>query len=135
MSSSHFPVEILYNILGHLPVRDILRLRCVCIAWRDLVIDPDFISTHLYLQTDSGRCLLDYKRCLLHYKTDDRDGCDKEFFFVFHDRNFAEHSKFEVPFRYDTKFFRMVGSVNSLLCLSPLLRQFGRTLYLWNPSI
>ncbi|TXG64343.1 hypothetical protein EZV62_011337 [Acer yangbiense] len=29
----------------------------------------------------------------------------------------------------------MVGSVNGLLCLSPFFRQFGRTLYLWNPSI
>ncbi|KAI9182400.1 hypothetical protein LWI28_024960 [Acer negundo] len=135
MSSSHFPVDILYNILGRLPVKDIIRLRCVCKAWRDLVVDTEFISTHLNLQTDSGRCLLHYKRCFLHYETDDRDGREKEYFFVFHHRNFAEHSKFEVPFRCDPKFFRMVGSVNGLLCLSPFFRQFGRTLYLWNPSI
>ncbi|TXG64341.1 hypothetical protein EZV62_011335 [Acer yangbiense] len=85
MSSTHFPVEILYNILGRLPVKDIIRLRCVCKAWRDLVVDPEFISTHLNLQTESGRCLLHYKRCFLHYETDDRDGRDKEYFFVFHD--------------------------------------------------
>ncbi|KAK1560324.1 hypothetical protein Q3G72_025238 [Acer saccharum] len=29
----------------------------------------------------------------------------------------------------------MVGSVNGLLCLRPLFTLFGRTLYLWNPSI
>ncbi|TXG64348.1 hypothetical protein EZV62_011342 [Acer yangbiense] len=74
-----------FNEVPHyIRIKEIIRLRCVCKAWCDLVIDPNFISTHLNLQTDSGR-------------------------------TFAETSKLEVPFRFDSKFLRMVGSVNGLL--------------------
>ncbi|KAK3195754.1 hypothetical protein Dsin_027064 [Dipteronia sinensis] len=128
MSSIHFPFEILYNILGRLPVKEIIRFRCVCKAWRDLVVDPNFISTHLNLQTeDSDRCLLQYKA--------GRHGGGKDFFVAFNARNFAEHSNLEVPFSCETNYFKMVGSVNGLLCLSLSFSLFGRTLYLWNPSI
>ncbi|TXG64340.1 hypothetical protein EZV62_011334 [Acer yangbiense] len=128
MSSIHFPIEILYNILGRLPVKEIIRFRCVCKAWRDLVIYPNFISTHLNLQTD------DSDRCLLQYKAGPRFG-GKDFFVAFNARNFAENSNLEVPFSCGTNYFEMVGSVNGLLCLSPSSTLFGRTLYLWNPSI
>ncbi|KAK2665119.1 hypothetical protein Ddye_003693 [Dipteronia dyeriana] len=128
MSSIHIPIEILYNILGRLPVKEIIRFRCVCKAWRDLVIDPNFISTHLNLQTyDSDRCLLQYKA--------GRYGSGKDFFVAFNARNFAEHSNLEVPFSCETSYFKIVGSVNGLLCLSLSFTLFGRTLYLWNPSI
>ncbi|TXG64342.1 hypothetical protein EZV62_011336 [Acer yangbiense] len=128
MSSIHFPFEILYNILGRLPVKEIIRFRCVCKAWRDLVVDPNFVSTNLNLQTD------DCDRCLLQYKAGLHGG-GKDFFVAFNSRNFAEHSNLEVPFSCETNYFKMVGSVNGLLCLSLSYTLFGRTLYLWNPSI
>ncbi|KAL5855619.1 hypothetical protein ACOSQ4_005421 [Xanthoceras sorbifolium] len=110
MSSNPLPVTILHYILGLLPVKDIVTFGCVCKAWRDIVIDPNFVSTHLNFQGDS-------RRCLLYYKEGGRHG-GKNVFLSVNDRNFAAHSILEVPFSCETKFFGLVGSVNGLLCLS-----------------
>ncbi|KAH7575219.1 hypothetical protein JRO89_XS02G0064400 [Xanthoceras sorbifolium] len=90
MSSNPLPVTILHYILGLLPVKDIVTFGCVCKAWRDIVIDPNFVSTHLNFQSDS-------RRCLLYYKEGGRHG-GKNVFLSVNDRNFAAHSILEVPF-------------------------------------
>ncbi|TMW88719.1 hypothetical protein EJD97_018200 [Solanum chilense] len=45
-SHFHFPREIISNILSRLPVKTLLRFRCVSKQWRNLISKPNFISSH-----------------------------------------------------------------------------------------
>ena len=44
---SHLPDDIVLNILSRLPVKSLLRFRCVCKTWVSSITTPNFISTHL----------------------------------------------------------------------------------------
>ncbi|XP_026424840.1 F-box/kelch-repeat protein At3g06240-like [Papaver somniferum] len=52
MSSLPLPEDIIVNILSRLPVKSILRFRCVCKSWCRLFRDPDFIKYHLDHETE-----------------------------------------------------------------------------------
>ncbi|RZC76833.1 hypothetical protein C5167_003342, partial [Papaver somniferum] len=52
MSSLPLPEDIIVNILSRLPVKSILRFRCVCKSWCRLFGDPDFIKFHLDRETE-----------------------------------------------------------------------------------
>ncbi|KAL6562304.1 hypothetical protein OROGR_003311 [Orobanche gracilis] len=57
---SDIPPEIIRVILRHLPVKSLLRFRCVSKSWRSLIDDEDFIKLHLHhsTKTNSNRTLL-----------------------------------------------------------------------------
>ena len=40
------PDEIVLDILSKLPVKSLLRFRCVCKPWHSSIANPNFISTH-----------------------------------------------------------------------------------------
>ncbi|KAK7295239.1 hypothetical protein RJT34_18144 [Clitoria ternatea] len=42
------PLEVVEEILSWLPVKSLLRFRCVCKSWNSLVFDPNFVKIHLY---------------------------------------------------------------------------------------
>ncbi|XP_030934680.1 F-box/kelch-repeat protein At3g23880-like isoform X2 [Quercus lobata] len=50
------PEEIVLEILARLPVKSLLRFRCVCKTWYSYITSPNFISTHLlcYNNHDGG---------------------------------------------------------------------------------
>ncbi|KAL5743269.1 hypothetical protein ACOSQ2_026385 [Xanthoceras sorbifolium] len=123
MSSIELPDEILCNILGRLPVQDLIRYRCVCKTWCLLISNPDFISTHLSLHENRDGYVL-FHRCI-----------GGNIFSLFNKNNYALHSILEVPFSCETVDFRLAGCVDGLLCLTDSCHLFGRTIYLWNPSI
>ncbi|KAF9614662.1 hypothetical protein IFM89_019790 [Coptis chinensis] len=41
------PDDIIEEILSRLPVKSLLKLRCVCKSWCTLISDPNFINLHL----------------------------------------------------------------------------------------
>ncbi|KAK3218075.1 hypothetical protein Dsin_012045 [Dipteronia sinensis] len=127
MSSIHLPIEVLYNILGRLPVRDLIRFTCVCKPWRDFITNPDFISTHLNLHRNIDGYVLHHKMA--------STGAGLNCFSCLHDKTYVEHSRFDIPFSCESFYFHLAGSLNGLLCLSDSYQYFGRTIYLWNPSI
>jgi len=45
----YLPPEVWTLVLVRLPVRTLLRLRCVCKAWCSIIDDPRFVSLHLTL--------------------------------------------------------------------------------------
>ncbi|KAK9285776.1 hypothetical protein L1049_024977 [Liquidambar formosana] len=49
----NLPNEIVFDILSRLPVRSLLRFRCVCKSWNALISDPHFVKTHLNRATTS----------------------------------------------------------------------------------
>nr|XP_009762232.1 PREDICTED: putative F-box protein At2g19630 [Nicotiana sylvestris] len=45
-SDLYFPREIISNIISRLPVKILLRFRCVCKQLRNLISKPSFIAAH-----------------------------------------------------------------------------------------
>ncbi|GMN36513.1 hypothetical protein TIFTF001_006095 [Ficus carica] len=68
MEKTQLPWEIIIDILSRLPVKDLLRYRCVSKPWCSLIDGPDFINLHLKhsLQTNSNLALV-IRGCGLHW--------------------------------------------------------------------
>ncbi|KAL0007766.1 hypothetical protein SO802_009268 [Lithocarpus litseifolius] len=45
--NNHLPDDIVLNILARLPIKSVLRFRCVCKPRNTSITSPNFISTHL----------------------------------------------------------------------------------------
>ncbi|KAI8027029.1 F-box protein [Camellia lanceoleosa] len=41
------PRDIIFDILNHLPVKSLLRFKCICKTFCQLISSPTFISSHL----------------------------------------------------------------------------------------
>ncbi|XP_022764574.1 putative F-box protein At1g32420 [Durio zibethinus] len=66
MSNGDWPVDILTEILLKLPVKSILRFKCVAKTWCDLFQNPSFVSQHLSISKKN-------KRLLVYYHDDNND--------------------------------------------------------------
>ncbi|KAF9663475.1 hypothetical protein SADUNF_Sadunf17G0054400 [Salix dunnii] len=44
---SKLPQEIIVDILTYLPVKSLVKFKCVCKSWRSLISDPQFAKMHL----------------------------------------------------------------------------------------
>ncbi|KAH6765205.1 hypothetical protein C2S51_016454 [Perilla frutescens var. frutescens] len=44
---TYLPSEIIVNILSRLPIRSIVRCKCVCKSWLDLLVTPEFVRSHI----------------------------------------------------------------------------------------
>ncbi|XP_023926067.1 F-box protein CPR1-like [Quercus suber] len=117
---NHLPHDLVLNILANLPVKSVLRFRCVRKSWNSSITSPSFISSHLKLN-GSLRLLFmqpDWIPFAPH-----RRQC-----IVICEHSFDRISKFDIPLTFTP---RIVGSCNGLLCLEE-----GRDyVYLLNPSI
>ncbi|XP_057797322.1 uncharacterized protein LOC131013276 [Salvia miltiorrhiza] len=114
--------EITEEILSRLPVKSLLRFRCVSTSWRSLIDSKRFIKTHL--QNSARNPSLAHHKVLLHNKSISkkvptlmrRPVLDS-----------SEDEALELEFPID--FNCIVGCCNGLVCLVGY-KQF----VLWNPS-
>ena len=127
LSSERLPDDVVFDILARLPVKSLVRFRCVSKSWNSIITSPDFITTHMNLP----KSLSNEKGYLLYVpKSEDRfnlyaqnlciDVCSS-------DRTLTHISTFQVPFSA-----HMVGFCNGMFCLR---NHRCNVLYLWNPSI
>ncbi|XP_030924259.1 F-box protein At3g07870-like isoform X1 [Quercus lobata] len=124
------PSEIVTNILVRLPIKSIIICTCVSKAWKSLIQNPTFISTHL--RYSHNKNLLFFNLCLENQKE----------FYALHNEDdepdFTQHTSFDYPFLVPDPdaIFRVVGTCNGLLlCLSNNLTEGTSRLCLWNPSV
>ncbi|KAK9007443.1 hypothetical protein V6N11_074366 [Hibiscus sabdariffa] len=78
-SNAQWPEDLATSILLRLPVKSIIRFKCVSTTWRRFFDNPSFVSRHLSISKKNQRILVDY--------TDEYD--DKIVFRMFHDTTLA----------------------------------------------
>ncbi|KAM3283127.1 hypothetical protein P3S67_026772 [Capsicum chacoense] len=57
----HFPEEIIVHILSRLPVRSLVRFKCVSKSWARLIFDPYFTREHLNCAKKHQKLLINQK--------------------------------------------------------------------------
>ena len=116
------PDEIVLEILARLPVKSLLRFRCVCKPWYSSIAKPSFISTHHLNHIHHGYVMHIPRNIPAHYSSLACDGA------------FETIPEFRVPFTFQPQFSRFVGSCNGMLCFAGHGSKFN-DVFLWNPSI
>ncbi|XP_075638609.1 F-box protein At3g07870-like [Castanea sativa] len=125
------PDEIVTNILVFLPIKSIIRFTSVSKAWKSLIKNPTFISTHLHHSLNKNQNLLFFS--LL---SENR----KQFYALYNedDADFTQHARFDYPFHAPDHLdphngkYSVVGTCNGLLFLSNVFRGHY-SFCLWNP--
>ncbi|XP_075649833.1 F-box protein At3g08750-like [Castanea sativa] len=118
--------ETVLEILARMPVKSLLRFRCVCKTWYSFITNPNFISTHLlcYNHDDDG--------CVIHMP---RSNSLRQICTVAFDRSFETISEFRIPFNFQSGHPEFMGSCNGILCFVDHRKFAIVDVYLWNPSI
>ncbi|KAK9285485.1 hypothetical protein L1049_024679 [Liquidambar formosana] len=120
------PGDMVTNILLQLPVKSLMRFRCVCKSWHALISDPNFINTHLNQTRVNNKGYV-----LIKHRDSDLDK-----FSLRCDETFVGQKRLELPFKENVESLMVEGYCNGLLCLSCLGNpRIQRDLYLWNPAI
>ncbi|XP_074265204.1 F-box/kelch-repeat protein At3g23880-like [Silene latifolia] len=124
----YLPPELCTQILANLPAKTVLRFRCVCKSWCDIIDNPDFVTQHRNLckiNSVSSKLLLSFE-CL------GRFGRKGRLLTVRHaDALRKTDHILKTLQRYDIN-----GSCNELLLIRGLTGLGERNpLMLWNPCI
>ena len=122
-TSKRLPYDVVYEILTLLPVKSLIRFRCVFKSWNCIITDPIFITTHL----NRAKSLSNNNNGYLLYtpKTDEEELCTV----VYNsDHTLTEISSFVIPF----SDVCIAGFCNGIFCLNPY---YNEEIILWNPSI
>ncbi|KAK4595536.1 hypothetical protein RGQ29_013850 [Quercus rubra] len=131
------PDDIVLNILTRLPVKSVIRFRCVCKPWNSSITSSYFISTHLNnfahahdtdTDNDNGDGYIIHMP--LHTRVMNSSSSNRPVCTVALDRTFDRIFEIEIPFDLPSGFSKIVGSCNGLLCLATSID----VIYLWNPS-
>lgn len=128
--SDYLPDGVVVEILTRLPVKSLVRFRCVCKNWCSLVSSNAFMSNH---HRNTSSHLFRYQ---ITYCIDLVIGRHIEHFSLkSDDESFGHNDNFINLNRGPSTLgihFRMVGSCNGVICLCTYdLHQYS----LWNPSI
>ncbi|KAL4595687.1 hypothetical protein ACB092_12G109100 [Castanea dentata] len=126
------PDEIVLEILARLPVKSLLRFRCVCQTWYSFITNPNFISTHLLCYNNNNNNNHDDDGYVIHMP---RSPSLSQICTVASDRTFETISEFRIPFTLQYGYLQLGGSCNGILCVADYWTFATMDVYLWNPSI
>ena len=122
----YLPDEVVVEFLQRLPVKSLIRLRCVSKSWNSLITSPAFINSHL---TQSLTHFSNSNTKIVRYCTYPRS----EKYILFRDENESfdqiQQLDFLVASR-QSRHFILINFVNGLYCLNEHDR-----IIVWNPSI
>ena len=119
--SNHLPDDVALKLLQRLPVKSVIRFRCVSKSWNSLITSPYLITSHLTrsLSNSSDKLIVRHRTFhtnIEHYK-------------VIHENNDSFYQQLDHCPRIPNFYF--TGSVNGLLCFYSNIDR----IILWNPSI
>ncbi|KAL0367352.1 UNVERIFIED_CONTAM: F-box/kelch-repeat protein [Sesamum radiatum] len=125
----NLPEEIITEILLRLPVKALLRFRCVTKSWLSLISTPQFIKTHLRISSKSN--IYSHNRLVVG------SGPLPMVFNTFslcpnidHENSSMDNLVFDYPTSDTDDLIRIVGSCNGLVCVAV----YPNTVVLWNPA-
>ena len=130
------PDEIVLEILARLPVKSLLRFRCVCKSWYSSIATPNFIYNNLlYCKCNDHNhgffIHMPKTTCpMVSFRRPHSQICT-----VASDRTFETISEFRIPFSFQSGYPHFVGSCNGILCFTDFVTSKSKVVYLWNPSI
>ncbi|XP_055812064.1 F-box/kelch-repeat protein At3g23880-like [Solanum dulcamara] len=122
------PVELIIEILSRLPVKSLLKFRCVSRPWRCLISSRKFIKAHLNAFTNK-KDSTHHSRLLLRFVQPHHHLMDCSIRSLLYDSD-PKIFQLSYPMQNPRKSFKILGSVNGLICFSS-----ESDLFLWNPSI
>ncbi|KAL4607532.1 hypothetical protein ACB092_09G181800 [Castanea dentata] len=135
-SEEHIPCDVVFDILTRLPLKSLIRFRCVSNSWYSTITSRMFFTTHLnaVLLSNNNNSPNGF---LLHMTR--KELCT----FVYNsDRTLTEVSRFRNPFydhertltevsRFPICYFSLFDYCNGVF----LFYNYAGTICLWNPSI
>ncbi|KAH9620137.1 hypothetical protein KSS87_008102 [Heliosperma pusillum] len=130
--------DIWMEILKHLPVKTLGKCRCVCKPWDKLIVSTAFITAHMkYYSQNAANRLLMYRQFSNPPEKQEQYSLFLDSGEVKEGTNLDVHHNFVCPFTATKSgyHFRVVGSVNGLICLSDDLFGYTYAVLLWNPLI
>ncbi|XP_030945207.1 F-box/kelch-repeat protein At3g23880-like isoform X1 [Quercus lobata] len=133
------PDDIVEDILGRLPVKSLIRFRCVSKSCNSIITGTTFINNHLKLNHSQCESLIstNSRSGYLLYTTKDKNSSpsSKQLCTVVcnNDRTLTQVSRFEIPSFFDK--YMIVAFCNGLFCLASREKELCHIIYLWNPSI
>lgn len=123
------PENVIRDILLKLPVKSLMRCRCVCKSWCALIGSPFFVTQHLHIQS-TGLIVLNGINADAHL-------------LVFDDKTYdAVVETVSIPNPYDVEkmevYPRFVGACNGIICVLCLKQNRhlfdSHVIELWNPA-
>ncbi|KAI4317717.1 hypothetical protein L6164_025565 [Bauhinia variegata] len=114
----NLPEELIIKILLRLPVKSLVRFKCVCKSWLSLISDPQFAKSHFELASK-------HTHRLIYIAASDARSIDYEA--PLHDDSAVANLNF--PLDPPIYFVQIMGSCRGFLLLKNELN-----LFLWNPS-
>ncbi|KAL9461740.1 hypothetical protein AB3S75_004687 [Citrus x aurantiifolia] len=118
-SSMLMPEDVRLEILSRLPVKSLMRLRCVCKSWYALIENPKFISKHLENFNDDNAYLI------ISYHVYDDAGHDN-LTCLFKDKTLADISYENI---HRPILRTLLGPYDGIFCLCD-----DSLIFLWNPA-
>ncbi|KAL0303033.1 UNVERIFIED_CONTAM: F-box protein CPR1 [Sesamum radiatum] len=121
------PEEIVEEILSRLPVKSLLKFRCVSRSWCSLIGSKEFIKTHLEKSTKNTN--FTHHRLVLNFfpPNNTLKHCSLQSLL---DEPVADAFAFDSPMYNPDDSIRVVGCCNGLICILIGRKRF----FLWNPS-
>ncbi|XP_050229392.1 F-box protein CPR1-like [Mercurialis annua] len=136
--AAELPIDVVSCILSHLPVKSVLRFKCVSKSWYSLISDPHFKRLHLLHSHKSANLVLVLK---MHIRKVLSEQLHLLYYYGFCDATFfddiisGDSSQIELPFRRPLHLCdgMILCSCDGLLLTRNQYNNFGH-LTLWNPS-
>lgn len=120
---SSFPLVIITDILLQLPIKSIVRFKCVSKSWLVLIKSSEFVTAHL------NRSIRNHSLIVRYYN----HAFGNDFGLTLLRSDLKQHQVELPPLEGLSTFPKIVGSCNGLLCLD-VSSAFGMAFVLWNPA-
>jgi len=139
-TETYLPIELIIQILLRLPVKSLIRFKCVCKSWFSLISQPDFANSHFQLtaatHTNRIQLITPYLESLSidleSSLNDDSAFYSPDISSLFEDDDYYSSSSSDRDDLMPPKYFYKIDFKGS--CRGFILLNCYSSLRIWNPS-